>query len=246
LERWIEQGLERAEGELARGDANEAAVSFSTVARKCMDRAAIGDWESAIGWIERSKTPRMRAIELFHRVGRQLDEARDRSFLGKAFTRLGVMRKDQRLLARGVFERTLALELSRELRLVKLQAEELSYLADDFRAMGWLETDPRLRSYLYLKSVSYSEAALGLYPSFLTGEELETRKLHENGFIAQAKGYAALCEKDREEVRNARDRCRSLADRLGKCGSDYQSQRLTELARELDKLWYLLSFGASP
>jgi hypothetical protein len=242
LERWIEQGLKRADDELARSDANEAAVSYSTVARKCMDRASIGDREAAIDWIARSIDPRTRAIELFHQVGRQLDEARDHSFLGKAFSRLGIMRKDQRSLARGVFERTLALELFRQLRQVKLQAEELSYLADDFRAMGWLENDPQLKRYILIKSSGYSDAALQLYPRFLMGEELEERKLHEEGFIALASGCAALCAKDPVEIRAARDRCQEMADRLIRHGSDYHGNKLKDNARALDALLASLSF----
>ncbi|MFA4905125.1 MAG: hypothetical protein WC645_01335 [Candidatus Margulisiibacteriota bacterium] len=242
----IEQSLQRANTELARGDNNEAAVSFSTAARKCMDRARIGDWETAIKWLERSIGPRQTAIELYRQVGRPIDVARDHSFLGKAFSRLGVMKNEHGLLACALLERTMAMVLFRKLNLVGQQAKELSYLAEDFRARGWQETEPKLRRDFYLKSVGYSERALALYPRFFMGEELAARKLQEEGFIAQAKGYAALCERDREEVRKARNLCRSLADRLAKSGSDYQSQRLIELAKYLDKYWFFLIFGASP
>lgn len=236
MERWIEQGLERARGELARGDANEAAVSFSTAARRCMERSGLGDRGGAIEWVERSIEPRLRAIEFFRQVGRRLDEARDRSFLGKAFSRLGVMQKDQKLLVRAVFERTLALELFRDLRVVKLEAEELSYLADDFRAMGWLEVDLQQKRYLFAKAGSYSEAALPLYPRFLRGLELEERKLHEEGFLALARGSAALCADEPAEIRAARDSCYVMAERLIRYGSDRLGFKLRDTGRELDAL----------
>jgi len=238
----IRQGLESAKDELARGEVNRAAVSFSTVARWCMDRSRIGDRQAAIDWLTRSMEPRERAIDLFQQVKRPLDEALDHSFLGKAHSRLGVIQKNQRLLARGVFERTLALELFRRLGKIELQAGELHYLAEDFRSMGWLETDPQIKRYIFLKAGSYSDAALNLYPRYLVGEELEERKLREKGFSALAKGCAALCVNDPVEIRSAKDRCHSLADRLIKSGSDVQGYQLQDIARKLDKLWFYLSF----
>jgi hypothetical protein len=211
-----------------------------------MVRARIGDRAAALKWVEESIKPRMKAIDLFHKVRRPIDEARDRSFLGKAFSRLGVMQKDRRLLARAVFERTLAFEMFRELGLVKQQAEELSYLADDFRAMGWLETNPQIRRYIFLKACDYSKLALEFYPRFLIGEELEGRRLHEKSFIALAMGCAALCVEDQTEILAARDKCRSLADQLMECGSDRAGCKLKETARALDALLVSLSFSVSP
>lgn len=246
LQRLIEQGLETAKDGLAKGEIYIAAVSFSTVARRCMDRSRIGDREAAIEWLRRSIEPRARAIELFQRVGCRLDEALDHSFLGKAHSRLGVIQKDKRLLARGVFERTLALELFRDLGAVKLEGEELRFLADDFRAIGWLETDPQIKRYIFLKASGYSNAALQLYPQYLEGKELEGRKLHEESYSILANGRAALCAKDPAEILAAKNKCLAMFDRIMKRGWNRLAYRLKENARQLDALLVSLSFSVSP
>lgn len=213
--------LERARDELDRGDYNEAAVSFSMGARKLLSIAGNCAWDGAIEWIERSIAPRERAIELFHRVGRTLDEARDISFLGKAYSRLGVLRQDKKALMRSVVERSVALELFREQGRIDLQAEELSYLADDFRALGRQNEEYQLRRHFYLLAHHYSEAALKLYSRYLRGSYLVERMRHEEGFSARALYFAALLTTDLAQLADicaARDKNLELAIRWKKSG----------------------------
>lgn len=107
-------------------------------------------------WAERSMEPRIKAIE-------------NLSFLGKAYSRLGIIKRDRNALMRSVIERSVALEMFTRFNRKNAMGGEQSFLADDFRALGKMSTGPELRHHFYLKAHKCSEEAIKLFPYYLTG-----------------------------------------------------------------------------
>lgn len=227
-----------AESHLASGNTKEAAVAFSTAARRSMELAGRFQWDGAIEWLERSIGPRQKAIKYYGCVGRGLDEARDISFLGKAYSRLGILEQDQRALMRSVIERSLALELFKDLGRMDLAAEEHSYLADDFRALGRFSKDREMKHHFFLTAHRHSEEAVKIYPGYLRGPELISRIRHETQFSAQALAGAAFVFVDQTHLSNiqaARDKNLHIAEELKRSGFSAEALHALSLAAKLQR-----------
>ncbi|MBI5700005.1 hypothetical protein HZC35_06880 [Candidatus Saganbacteria bacterium] len=214
--------LARADNHLEEGDRFRAAENFSTAARICMELAGrFKEAESEIHWLERSKQPRTLAIENYQFVGEDLNEARDISFLGKAYSRLGILKQNKRSLMRSVVERSLALELFIKMNRKNMMAEELSYLADDFRALGKLSQEAEERHHFFRMAHGCSQAAIRLYPQYLREGELANRLMHEEQFSVLALANATFALFDLEhvaDIRAARDKNLEIAVKLKKMG----------------------------
>jgi tetratricopeptide (TPR) repeat protein len=190
----------------------------------------------AATFYQRSIDCRERSIEFFKKSGLRLEEARDRAFLGKTLSRLGRLFRNPAAYSRAVFERTQALEMFRSLRRVDLEANELSYLADDFRSLARLEEDENpLKRELYLKACGYAEEACRLFPRFLNGWERKERTLHEKNFIAEARTRAALLSKDLAEAERVREEDLALANELQAACLRGKGSRVYSLAARLQR-----------